>query len=69
MSANNAIFIKHSTFEVFYQGCYDNWLDNADLIGKGKDLEGAYKIAKEYRDDMNDEGMGWYIEYGIQIID
>ena len=63
MSANNVIFIKVKTKEVFYQGCYDNDMVNAKKIGQAKTLEGAYKLANKYFDTELP-----YLEYGVQLI-
>jgi len=63
MSANNVIYIKRDTFEVFYQGCADND-DLGTKIGKGKNLEEAVDIAYEY---MGDDPM-FMLEYGINFI-
>ena len=59
MSANNAIYIKKKTFEVFYQDCDDNE-GPGELIGKGKNLEDAIKIAEKQIKEL--EGS---LEYGI----
>ncbi len=63
MSANNGIFINRDTYEVFYQGCWDNGMDGMKSIGKGKDLEEAVDIAEgHYKDDFM-----CYLEYGINF--
>jgi len=62
MSANNVIYIKRKTFEVFYQSCADNG-DYGEKIGKGKNLEEAVKIAQKRIDEID----GW-VEYGIRFI-
>ena len=47
MSANNAIYINKKTFKVYHHSCCDNPFieKEADLIGKGKNLEDAIKKA------------------------
>ena len=65
MSANNGILIDNETFKVYYQGCWDNGMNNAEKIGTGKNLDDAYKIAKKW---LNDDELGFDLEYGIQII-
>jgi len=62
MSANNIIYIKRDTYEVFYQGCVDND-DLGEKIGKGKNLEEAVDIAEEYMKDPL-----FILEYGINFI-
>lgn len=69
MSANNGIVIKSDTFEVYYIPCWDNGLKGGEKIGKGKNLEDAYIIAKKWLYDEDDEdGFYWDLEYGIQIV-
>jgi len=63
MSANNAIFIKRKTNEVFYQGCADNGIKDMVLIGKGKNLCEAVDIAQEHIWDLDGN-----VEYGISFI-
>jgi hypothetical protein len=67
MSANNAIFISVKTFKVYHCGCYDNGFDpkKDELIGKGKSLKGAIKIAQKFEENLNDHGS--YVEYGIHF--
>jgi len=62
MSANNIIYIKRKTFEVYYQGCADN-SGLGNKVGRGKNLEEAVDIAQK---EINDcEGV---VEYGINFI-
>ena len=62
MSANNIIYIEEKTHKVYYQSCADND-DLGELIGKGKNLEDAIKIAQAYRNNHL-----CYLEYGIEFI-
>ncbi|MDD4987129.1 MAG: hypothetical protein PHQ43_15435 [Dehalococcoidales bacterium] len=62
MSANNAIYINKETFEVYYQPCVDND-DLGELVGVGKDLEDAVRIAQEQIEEC-----GGMVEYGINFI-
>ena len=69
MSTNNVIYIKSDTYEVLYQGCVDNGFKGAEKLGKGKNLDDAYKIAKKWLNKAKDhDPYGCFIlEYGIQI--
>lgn len=62
MSANNVVYIKKKTFEVYYQNCADN-PGFGDKVGKGKSLEEAVEIAqKEIKKcDGNFEYGIWFI--------
>lgn len=63
MSANNIIFIKRKTNEVYYQpSCADN-VELGELIGKGKNLDKAVDIAQKHIREI-----GGYLEYGITFI-
>jgi len=62
MSANNIIYIKRKTFEVYYQPCADNE-GLGELVAKGKDLEDAVRIAEEQKEEC-----GGVVEYGIAFI-
>jgi len=62
MSANNIVFINEDNYKVYYQGCVDN-KGLGELIGKGKTLKEAVKIAKKWIREL--EG---YLEYGVTFI-
>ena len=65
MSANNVIYIRRKSYEVFYQGCADNE-SLGEFIGKGKSLAQAVDIAQEKIDELEDNDE--LLEYGIHFI-
>jgi hypothetical protein len=64
MSANDIIYIKKQTHEVYYQGCADNE-DLGEKIGKGRHTDDAIDIATKYAEESCAYG---YPEYGIKFI-
>lgn len=59
MSANDMLFVSKSNFRVFHadaDGCYNT------LIGQGKSLEEAIKIAEDWEDEQC-----YPAEYGIKF--
>ena len=63
MSANNQIIINQRNYKVYENGCVDNLfvVREARLIGKGKSIKGAIKIAQKYMTEN-------IVEYGIDFI-
>jgi hypothetical protein len=62
MSSDDTIFISKSTFKVYwFQG---DSFGEEDLIGQGKTLEEAIKIAEDY-----EEKIEYVVEYGIRFIE
>ena len=62
MSANNALFINKKNFKVYEHGCVDNPFEtkNASLIGKGRNLNEAIKIAEDFENEN-------IVEYGMHF--
>ena len=67
MSADNYLFIEPKTNKIYscVASCIGKSLNKQklSLIGRGKTLDEAMKIAEEYQKKTEDEGN--YIEYGI----
>jgi len=55
---------------VLYQPCVDNGVKGAEKLGKGKDLDSAYMIAKKWLEKAKDYDVygSFSLEFGIQVI-
>ena len=69
MSADNYLYINKKTYEVW--SCVASRISDdindqkTVLVGKGKDLPDAIKIAEEYEQELMEKGL--YVEYGIRF--